>query len=220
MASGSNTKSHEETVLRKHYAQLISTLSRSINEVLRGLVTRGVIDITDKIKINECRNTSESRVEYLLDHYIDRSLAAGINHNIMELLNVMKEIPYCKPLAIKVEQDLTGASTVAEVIHDGGMKSVDQLTRQLHSLKRELHEQGKKHAKEIEELRKQGTKHTKEIEELRKQRPRGSHIASYTHDHMYAFILSKGVRTRGKGTQSLNLLTGGLVPVRIMLIKV
>ena len=103
-------KSREELVLQKYYAELVSTLSRSIDEVLRGLVSRRVINITDKNKIKE--HKGDDRAEYLLDHYIERSLAAGINDSLMKLLQVMKEIPQCNPLAVSVEQDLTGAPTV------------------------------------------------------------------------------------------------------------
>ena len=102
----SATKSREEVILQEHYAELVSTLSRSIDEILRGLVSRRVINITDKNNIKKYGDMPEDRAEYLLDHYIERSLAAGINDNLMKLLQVMKEIPQCNPLAVSVEQDL------------------------------------------------------------------------------------------------------------------
>ena len=77
----------------------------------------------------------------------------------MKLLHVMKEIPQCNPLAVSIEQGLTGAPTVATVTHDDvngeENKSIDELTRRFECFKNEeftqLHQ-------EIEKLHEQGTK--------------------------------------------------------------
>ena len=120
-------QSHEQQVLQKHYDELVSTLSRSIDEVLRGLVSMRVITITDKNKIKKYGDIPEDRAEYLLDNYIDRLLAARINDNLMKLLHVMKKIPQCKPLAVLVEKELTGAPTVVpKVTHDDDAE-IDEL---------------------------------------------------------------------------------------------
>ena len=155
----SATKSREELVLQEYYAELVSALSRNIDELLRSLVSGRVINITDKNKIKKYGETPEDRAEYLLDHYIERSLSAGINDNLMKLLQVMKDIPQCNPLAVSVEQDLTGAPTVATVSQDDvdgeENKAIDELTRRFESFKNEEITQLRQ---EIEKLREQGTK--------------------------------------------------------------
>ena len=152
----SATKSREELVLQKHYAKLVGTLSRNFDEVLRGLVSTGVINITDKNKIKE--HKGDDRSEYLLDHYIERSLAAGINENLMKLLQVLREIPLCKPLAISVEQDLLGVPSDTTVTSDGNVgeenETIDELIRQVDSLKNEEITQLRQ---EIKKVREQGT---------------------------------------------------------------
>ena len=153
----SATKSREELILQQRYAELVNILSRSIDEVLRGLVSKEVINITDKNSIKE-RGMPADSAEYLLDHYMERSLAGGINDNLMKLLHVMKEIPYCKPLATSIEQDLTGTDTVATVKHDDEVeenKTIDELARRLKILENEEITQIRQ---EIEMLREQGTK--------------------------------------------------------------
>lgn len=75
----------------------MSTLSGSIDEVLRGLVAKEVINITDKNNIKK-RGTPEENAEYVLDHYMERFLAAGIDDTLMKLLHVMKEVPPYKRL--------------------------------------------------------------------------------------------------------------------------
>ena len=83
----------------------MSTLARSIDEVLRGLVSKEVINITDKNNIKK-RGMPEDSAEYVLDHYVERFLVAGIDDNLMKLLHVMKDIPPCKPLAVSIEREI------------------------------------------------------------------------------------------------------------------
>lgn len=107
MASASD-KSHEENILQDHYANLIRTLSGSIDDILFGLVSHRVISINDKNRIKEQSSLSDARVEYLLDHHIYRSLAVGETDPFMKLLDIMKGIAYCKPLALSIARDLKG----------------------------------------------------------------------------------------------------------------
>ena len=73
-------------------------------KVLRGLVSKEIINTTDKNNIKK-QGMPEDSAEYVLDHYVERFLVAGIDDNLIKLLHVMnsKDIPPCKPLALSIE---------------------------------------------------------------------------------------------------------------------
>lgn len=98
-----------EILLQKYYDKLVRTIGRTINDILRGLVsgTDGVIDIDEKNKIKQFGETQCDKAEYLLDEHIKRSLCVGITDSFSKLLQVMKAIPAadCNQLARTIEQD-------------------------------------------------------------------------------------------------------------------
>ena len=104
-------------VLRKYYAELVSTLGKYLNDLLVYLVSEGVIKIDDKNTIKKFGETPASdKAEYLLDNYVNRPLDAGITDNFLKLIKVMEktEIPGCNPLAAELSKALecdTGSAT-------------------------------------------------------------------------------------------------------------
>ena len=92
------SRSPESIVLQEYYAKLVSTLAQCINEdLLPALVSATVITIDDKNTIKRYGDRPTDKSEYLLDHYVDRQLRAGITDSFTKLLETMQKIPHCKP---------------------------------------------------------------------------------------------------------------------------
>ena len=98
-----STKSTEEVLLQKHYADLVHLLSRCIDDLLLRLVSNGVIDIYQKNVIRKYGDTPGDKVQYLLDNHVVRPLSVGINDSFVKLLSVMKEFPSCCQLVAAME---------------------------------------------------------------------------------------------------------------------
>ena len=98
-----------ESLLQKYYDQLVTTIGRHIDTILRRLVsgTDGVITIDEKITIKNYGKTPWDKAEHLLDEYIRRSLCVRITNSLLKLLKVMKEISAvdCNRLAATIEQE-------------------------------------------------------------------------------------------------------------------
>lgn len=109
-----STKSTEEVLLQKHYADLVHLLSRCIDDLLLRLVSNGVIDIDQKNVIRKYGDTPGDKIQYLLDNHVVRPLGVGINDSFMKLLSVMKEFPSCCQLVAAMEgrvlQKLSGGA--------------------------------------------------------------------------------------------------------------
>ena len=110
-----STRSTEEIVLQKHYAELVKLLARCIDDVVLGLVSTGVIDIDQKNVIRKYGDTPGDKVQYLLDNHIARPLSGGVTDHFMKLLDAMKEFPSCDLLVGAIEEDLlTGDAKVKD----------------------------------------------------------------------------------------------------------
>ena len=95
-------------LLQKYYAKLVRVLAQCIEgDLLPALVSAQVITIDDKNTIKRHGNTLEDKAQYLLDNYVNSSLSVGITDNFIKLLEVMRDIPYCKSLA----DDLTTSAS-------------------------------------------------------------------------------------------------------------
>ena len=147
-----STKSTEEIVLQKHYAELVKLLARCIDDVVLGLVSTGVIDIDQKNVIRKYGDTPGDRVQYLLDNHIARPLCGGVTDHFMNLLDAMKEFPSCDQLVGAIEEDLqTGDAKVKDLLSsseddevetslDEISKRQEDLNKKIEHLQEEIHE--------------------------------------------------------------------------------
>ena len=74
------------------------------DDLLPELVTHQVISIKDKVLITASGKTSNERSQYLLDHYILKSLGTGDPSSFMKLLQLLRASSICCNLAVKVDQ--------------------------------------------------------------------------------------------------------------------
>lgn len=103
-----STKSTEEIVLQKHYAELVRLLAPCLDDVLVALVSKGVISIDQKNVIKKYGDTPGDKVQYLLDTYVARSLSGGVTDSFVKLLDVMKTLQSCNcvQLIASIEKDI------------------------------------------------------------------------------------------------------------------
>ena len=156
------TKSTEEVLLQKYYAELVRSLTRCIDDVVLGLVSHGVIDIDQKNVIRQYGDTPGDKVQYLLDNYIVRPLYGGVTDGFVKLLSVMKEYPDCGHLVASMEEEYKGGITKEDGVSPrvspseqeplGEDKLLDEITKLHDTLDEKIeHLQGK-----IDELHEQG----------------------------------------------------------------
>ena len=136
------TKSTEEIVLQKYYAELVRLLARCIDDLVLGLVSNGVIDIDQKNVIRKYGDTPGDKVQYLLDNYVARSLGGGVIDSFMKLLNVMKEFPSCVQLVASMEESLqSGCTEMNDLLtpddHEEE-KSPDEITKKQEDLNKTI----------------------------------------------------------------------------------
>ena len=99
----------ESVALVRFYKDLCNVLP--VDDILPILITKRIITIQNKDFIMTGK-TSDERTQYLLDHFISKSLSAGDTNVFYKLLEAMVTSPKCSFLVEKINQFL--ASTEEE----------------------------------------------------------------------------------------------------------
>lgn len=97
--------SPELSALKYFYKELQNALP--IDDFLPELVTHQVISIKDKVLIAASGKTSNERTQYLLDHYIAKSLNNGDPSSFKKLLQLLNSSPICCNLAVMINEYMT-----------------------------------------------------------------------------------------------------------------
>ena len=96
----------ESVALVKFYKDLCNALP--VDDLLPLLVTHRVITIPNKDSIMSGKTSSE-RTQFLLDHFISKSLSAGDTHAFYKLLEAMQTLSECNSLAERINQFLSSS---------------------------------------------------------------------------------------------------------------
>ena len=90
-------------VAMDNYEQLVNTIP--VEEVLRKLLTKRVINLSDK-QIIMSGKSDVNRAECLLDNHIMKQLSVGQDRPFLDLLDAMRESGKCDDLVKKIYQKL------------------------------------------------------------------------------------------------------------------
>ena len=110
LPSTTTTNSPELSALKYFYKELQNALL--IDDFLPELVTHQVISIKDKVLIAASGKTSNERTQYLLDHYIAKSLNNGDLSAFKKLLQLLSSSPICCNLAVMINEYMTSQQYV------------------------------------------------------------------------------------------------------------
>ena len=101
----------ESVALARFYKDLCNVLP--VDDILPILVTKQIITIKNKDFIMTGK-TSDERIQFLLDHFISKSLSAGDTYVFYKLLEAMVAFPKCSFLVEKINQFLTSSEEEKE----------------------------------------------------------------------------------------------------------
>jgi len=90
-------------VAMDNYEKLVNVIP--VEEVLRKLLTKRVINLSDK-QIIMSEKSDVSRAECLIDNYIMRRLSTGEDGPLLTLLDAMRESGKCDDIVKKIYKEL------------------------------------------------------------------------------------------------------------------
>ena len=119
----STSATHASSALQKYYPELLVVLGKNLNDVLVHLIPEGVINIGEKITIQEFTKTPSEKAQYLLDNHVYRQLSGGFTDNFLKLLKVMQKIPACDKLSAEVLKEIkSDTPKISDLISDEASK--------------------------------------------------------------------------------------------------